>query len=253
MKMKTTKEDVNVTSQMAGVDKPLKKKPQKRLDEDGYLNYLEHYFTYQDNNPEEVEVIYDPENGAVALITANKSIRNMILNDAGENPDIQTVEEDFLVDGDLPNIAQDEEDYDDEDPETPAYDEDELDGIVGAYAIYLYPKPDEAILGATIMKSHDESMAYDTSLLTDDKELVEVIRKIRINSKGKRIIKYKCQKGYKWNGKSCQPIGGTERNRRRMAIKKAVRTKKAKGGSYYKRIARKRNKARRFRKAQGLR
>ena len=30
------KEDVNVTSQMAGVDTPLKKKPQKRLDEDGY-------------------------------------------------------------------------------------------------------------------------------------------------------------------------------------------------------------------------
>ena len=82
--------------------------------------------------------------------------------------------------------------------------------------------------------------------------LLEVKRIIKINAKGKRRIKMKCKKGYKWTGGKCVKISGSELTSKRRAIKKAVRTKKSKGAGFKRRVLRLRKKALRKRKAMGL-
>lgn len=91
---------------------------------------------------------------------------------------------------------------------------------------------------------------YNTS---SDEDLQEIKRRIKINSKGKRRIKMQCKKGFKFDGKKCVKISGSELTRKRRAIRKSVRTKRSKGSGYQKRIARLRNRAVRKRKAMGVR
>jgi len=73
----------------------------------------------------------------------------------------------------------------------------------------------------------------------------------RVTSSGKRIKKILCPKGFKKAGKNCVPISGAEKAKKRVAIRKAVRSRKA-NPSAVRRAVRKRSKAMKRRKAQGL-
>jgi|AntRauTorcE11898_2_1112593.scaffolds.fasta_scaffold09176_2 hypothetical protein len=85
-------------------------------------------------------------------------------------------------------------------------------------------------------------------------QLEEARRVVRVNSKGKKTRKTKCRKGFKVssNGKSCVPISGADKAKKKRAVKKAVRTKKSKGGGAKTRANRKRLKAMRKRKSMNL-
>lgn len=76
----------------------------------------------------------------------------------------------------------------------------------------------------------------------------------KVNSKGNKRKKLKCPRGYKIgdSGLSCVPITGSEKAKKRRAIKQALRTKKSKGEGYKKRTNRKRLKALKRRKSYGL-
>lgn len=91
---------------------------------------------------------------------------------------------------------------------------------------------------------------YNTSV---EETLDEVKRRIKINAKGKRRIKMQCKKGFKFDGKKCVKISGSELVTKRRAIRKSVRTKRAKGSGFQKRVARLRNRAIKKRKGMGVR
>lgn len=79
---------------------------------------------------------------------------------------------------------------------------------------------------------------------------------IRVNSKGKRSRKLKCPKGKvvkTVNGrKVCTQQGGRARLIKKLAVKHANRTKKAKGSGFRKRANVKRQRAMRKRRGMGL-
>ena len=88
-----------------------------------------------------------------------------------------------------------------------------------------------------------------------DTEMIEESRIItKVTSKGKKTKRRKCRAGFKLsaNGTSCVPITGSEKQTKRKSIRKALRTKKAKGPSAVKRASRKRLKAMKKRKSFGL-
>ena len=66
--------------------------------------------------------------------------------------------------------------------------------------------------------------------------------------------KLKCPKGYKisQSGNTCVPITGSEKTEKRLAIIKAVRTRRQGGVAKKRKSTRKRLKAMRFRKSFGL-
>lgn len=84
--------------------------------------------------------------------------------------------------------------------------------------------------------------------------LDEVVRKIKINFKGKKRIKMKCQRGFKWDSskRACVKIGGSEIAKMRKRLRRAVLTKRAKGVAFKTRVLRKTRKAKRFRRMMGL-
>lgn len=91
---------------------------------------------------------------------------------------------------------------------------------------------------------------YNTSV---EETIEEVKRRIKVNAKGKRRIKMQCKKGFKFDGKKCVKIAGSDLVTKRKAIRKAVRTKRAKGSGFQKRIARLRNRAIKKRNSMGIR
>jgi len=84
--------------------------------------------------------------------------------------------------------------------------------------------------------------------------ITEARRIIRVTSRGEKIRRVKCRKGYKLaaSKQSCVPITGSDRAKKRRSIKKSIRTKRAKGASLRRRSTRKRLKAMRRRRAYGL-
>ena len=76
----------------------------------------------------------------------------------------------------------------------------------------------------------------------------------KVNSKGMKRKKLKCPKGYKISpsGNTCVPITGSEKTEKRLAIIKAVRTRRQGGVAKKRKTTRKRLKAMRFRKSFGL-
>jgi hypothetical protein len=76
----------------------------------------------------------------------------------------------------------------------------------------------------------------------------------KVNSAGQKTRRVRCKPGYKLNdtGTSCVPIPGGEKATKRIALRKAVRTKAAGGQALKNRTNRKRIKAMRKRKALGL-
>lgn len=100
----------------------------------------------------------------------------------------------------------------------------------------------------------DEEVAFietDTPI-SECFQLDEVQRKVKVNALGKRRIKMQCAKGFKWNGKACIKISGSELASSRMAHRRAVLNKRAQGNALKLRTLRKTKKANRFRKAMGL-
>jgi len=83
-------------------------------------------------------------------------------------------------------------------------------------------------------------------------QLDEIKRIVKVNSRGKRRIKMKCKKGYKFDGRKCVKISGKELVNKRRAIRKSVRTKRSKGSGYKKRIVRLTKRAVRKRRSMGL-
>lgn len=92
--------------------------------------------------------------------------------------------------------------------------------------------------------------------MTDQTEDVVSEAKIitKVNSKGKKRRRVRCRPGFKLNDRktSCIPITGGEKARKKRAIRKSLRTKRAKGKSLQIRTQRKRIKAMKRRKAYGL-
>jgi len=82
--------------------------------------------------------------------------------------------------------------------------------------------------------------------------LDEIKRIIKVNAKGQRRIKMQCKPGFKFNGKVCVRIAGSELVNKKKAIRKAVRSKRQKGSGFAKRVARLRNKATKKRRNMGL-
>lgn len=91
----------------------------------------------------------------------------------------------------------------------------------------------------------------------DEETLLERRIKIRVNSKGKRTKRIVCGKGRilkTVNGrKVCVNQQGRARIQKKLAIRKANRTKKAKGAGYKRRTNFKRQRAIKRRKNMGLR
>lgn len=90
--------------------------------------------------------------------------------------------------------------------------------------------------------------------MTDQIQIEEARRVIRVNSKGKKTRRLKCRKGFKLNdkGTSCIPQSGSEKSTKRQSIKKAIRTKRSQGSGAKRRANIKRQKALRKRKAMGV-
>lgn len=84
--------------------------------------------------------------------------------------------------------------------------------------------------------------------------LMEVRRRVKVNFRGKRRVKMQCRPGFKWDAtkRTCTKITGSEQAKKRKELRKAVRTKKAKGQAFKVRVQRKTKKAMRFRKALGI-
>lgn len=74
----------------------------------------------------------------------------------------------------------------------------------------------------------------------------------KVNHKGKKRKRIKCRPGYKLVGNKCVPQSGSERKKKKRAIKQAQRTKRGKGAALKRRTNKKRLKALKKRKNFGL-
>lgn len=94
----------------------------------------------------------------------------------------------------------------------------------------------------------------DTTIFAESAIINEIKRVVKINFKGKKRIKLKCQKGYKFDvtRKVCVKIGGSELATMRKSKIKMVRTKKALGSGHKRMTVRRTKKAMRFRKLMGI-
>jgi dGTP triphosphohydrolase len=99
------------------------------------------------------------------------------------------------------------------------------------------------------LEGNDFTLVIYTYNLSDEDQIDEVKRIIKVNNKGKKRIKMKCRKGFKWTGSKCVKISGKELTTKKRAIRKAVRTKKAKGAGFKRKRARLWRKAMRKRKS----
>lgn len=95
----------------------------------------------------------------------------------------------------------------------------------------------------------------DGNIVDENGELNEVVRKVKINFRGKKRIKMKCARGFKWDAekKACVKITGAQLAKMRKSLRRAVLTKRSKGTAYKARVLRKTRKAKRFRRMMGLR
>lgn len=116
------------------------------------------------------------------------------------------------------------------------------DGVATATEVqHLFPH-------ATVYVSQSP---YETDY---DDTLHEAFRVIKVNSRGQKTVKMKCQPGQKYDvtKHTCVVMSGAERNVKRIATKQAVRTKKAAGSAAKKRQVRLTRKALLKRRQFGL-
>lgn len=101
----------------------------------------------------------------------------------------------------------------------------------------------------SIIKENVDSL--DESLVESLEQIEEVRRVIRVSARGEKTRRIKCRQGFRREGDRCVPMTGSEKQTKRLAIRRAVRTKNANPATK-KRAVRKRLKALRKRKAYGL-
>lgn len=126
---------------------------------------------------------------------------------------------------------------------------DEIDDSYGGYQfmILIYLKIENVVY----FDYYDQDEG-DEEFDEEDNMLMEVRRRIKIDSRGKKRIKMQCKPGYKWTGSACMKITGSELATKRKAKRKELINKKSQGSSFKIRMLRKTKKANRFRKAMGL-
>lgn len=110
------------------------------------------------------------------------------------------------------------------------------DGITYQVIVYLYNTEGE----------EGEEGQMDESI----QQLDELDRKKMFHARSQMTIKMKCRKGFKWNGESCEFI--QDRAAMRMRIRQSVRTKRAEGAGYARKVKRARIRAMKRRHAAGL-
>lgn len=126
---------------------------------------------------------------------------------------------------------------------------DDIDDSYGGYQfmIVIYLQIENVVYFDAYDQDEDEEDFEE-----DGNMLMEVRRRIKIDSKGKKRIKMQCKPGYKWTGSACMKITGSELATKRKAKRKELINKKSQGSSFKIRMLRKSKKANRFRKAMGL-
>lgn len=105
----------------------------------------------------------------------------------------------------------------------------------------------------------EEESSCDCETVYDDDEEEELEENrfvFRVTSRGQKIKKLRCKPGFRAASVGgrlrCVRTSGKEKMQKKRAVRKAVRTKKAKGSGYKKRIIFKQKRAIRKRKAMGL-
>jgi hypothetical protein len=100
----------------------------------------------------------------------------------------------------------------------------------------------------------DLSADLDALFEAEEEQIMEVLRKIRINSRGQKTIKMKCAKGFKWDEgiRACLKITGSEVAIMRKASRRMLLTKRAEGGALKVRFKRRITRAFRYRKMMGM-
>jgi GP68-prohead core protein len=175
------------------------------------------------------------------LSTDDLGAAGLVLDAATQNHAIETEYEDGIFSCDF---------SEQEDAEAFADALDDIDGVE-EYEIIEYEDGGYCVI-AYLFASDIVEFDYDYEDEGNDDGLDEVRRRIKVNSKGKRRIKMQCKPGFKWDGKACIKISGAELATKRMAKRKMVITKRAQGNALKIKTLRKTRKARRFRKAMGL-
>lgn len=115
----------------------------------------------------------------------------------------------------------------------------------------------DVVINPEIVQFAPEEIEVEDGVVDVDDDngfIMEVRRRIKVNFSGKRRVKMQCRPGFKWDAgrHTCVKITGAEVAQKRLQLRRAVRTKKAKGQSFKVRVLRKTRKANRFRKSMGL-
>lgn len=189
-------------------------------DKDLALNIVGIIKTYNGSAP------VDIEDDFVATTVPSREQLNNILAELPPEVDydvmVTNISDDF-DDSKISSAPDDEDEFE--------IDEDDVDEYTTVFDLIIY--------------------TYNMEDMSDD-QLDEIKRIVKVNSRGKRRIKMKCKKGYKFDGRKCIKISGKELVNKRRAIRKSVRTKRSKGSGYTKRIVRLRKKAIKKRRSMGL-
>lgn len=194
-------------------------------DKDLALNILGIIKTYNGSAPVDIEDDY------VSTTVPSKEQLDNILNALPADVEYDVLVTSLDSDFDETKIVQVSDGGDEQEDEEYEIDEDDLDGYTSVFDLIIY--------------------TYNMEDISED-QLDEIKRVIKVNSRGKRRIKMKCKKGYKFDGRKCVKISGKELVNKRRGIRKAVRTKRSKGSGYAKRSARLRKKAVKKRRNMGL-
>lgn len=124
-------------------------------------------------------------------------------------------------------------------------------GSILESAGFIYP---EDVVEGETLDLQCESCEIETEETEDELKEARIV--YRVTAQGKRIKRIKCPPGHRVatiNGiKRCVVVSGTQKAKRRLAIIKAQRTRKAKGNAYAQKSIRRRLRALKKRKAMGL-
>lgn len=120
--------------------------------------------------------------------------------------------------------------------------------------IYIWPQFVDYISEEPEEQDEEQDEDEESEVLESVEQVDEVIKKIRVNAAGVRSIKMACGKGFKWNpvAKICVQMSGQVLATLRMAIRKALITKRGEGVALSMRVKRKRARAMVMRKRMGL-
>jgi DNA-binding transcriptional MerR regulator len=220
----------------------------KYFNEKNYISELESII--KKNDPDaEIEV---DEYGGVDVLVHSKAAYEAILSQVDAIEEIADIDVEFLIADETGETAASPED---EELEPEEMSDEEYNALPDStwVSMYFIPKDKDALMDTEFVEEETVKESYDESSLYPDYEAIqEVKRRWKVNNKGKRRIKMKCKPGFKWTGKSCEKISGVELAKKRKAIIKMGRTKRAQGDRLKRRVKRLTAKARRFRKSFGL-